>query len=164
MASTYTVTMEDTTIVADATLVIIRAATAVSSRASLLEIERAWCGQRGTATSQQLGIRLGQKASAFGTYTSATPSPVNIGGPASGISGSTSGAAAGAGVDASAEGAGTFTTIVPDSFNNLNGWLWVPTPEERIIVLPDTAVALKLVGTPSTLTNWYAGVTFRELN
>jgi hypothetical protein len=164
MAGVYTVSFENTTIVADATLVIIRAAAAIGTRASLLEVLRAWCSQRGTDTSDQLGIILGQKASAFGTYTSATPNPHVIGGAASGIAGGTAGAAATAGVDASAEGAGAVTSTITDDFNNLNGYLYVPTPEERLLVTPDTAVILKLVGTPGTLTGWSAGITFREVN
>lgn len=164
MASVYTVAMDNQTIVADATLVIVRAATAVSSRASVLEVLRISVSQHGTSTSQQLGIILGQKVSAFGTYTATTPAPHNIGGVASGISGSTSGAAAGAGTDASAEGAGAVTTLIPDGFNNLNGYVWVPTPEERIIIQPDLAFVVKLRGTPTTLTGWNAYLTFIEMN
>lgn len=163
MANVYSVTMQNQTIVADATLVIIRAATAVTSRASTLEILRAWVGQGATETSDQLGVLIGQKASAFGTYTSTTPAPHYLGGVASGITGSTSGAAAGSGTDASAEGAGTVTPVIYDGFNNVGGYLWVPTPEERIIVPPDVAIILKIVGTPATLTNWSAGITFREI-
>src|SRR6185503_14980407 len=122
----FAVTMSNQTVVADETLVIIRAATALTTRASILRLLRAWVGQHGTSTSQELGIIIAQKASAFGTYTSTTPAPLTVGGAASGISGSTSGAAAGAGTDASAEGAGTVTNIIHDAFNNLNGWLWVP--------------------------------------
>lgn len=159
----YTVLMANTTIVADATLVIVHSASAIGTRGSNLEILRAGVGQNGTATSQQLGIMIAQKASAFGTYTSTTPANHRIGGPASGISGGTAGAAATAGTDASAEGAGTVTPIIQDGFNNLTGWLWVPTPEERIVLTPDTAVILKIVGTPTTLTNWSAYLTFLEL-
>jgi hypothetical protein len=111
-----------------------------------------------------LGIQIGTKASAFGTYTSATPQPHMLGGAASGIAGGTAGAAATSGTDASAEGAGTFTPRFEEGFNNLNGYIWVPTPEERLIILPDQAVALKLHGTPTTLTNWHAFITFAELN
>jgi hypothetical protein len=164
MADVYSVTMENQTIVADATVIILRAATAVSSRASVLEVLRISVSQQGTSTSQQLGIILGQKASAFGTYTSTTPSPHNVGGVASGITGSTTGAAAGAGTDASAEGAGTVTTTIADAFNNLNGYLWVPTPEERIIIQPDLAFIVKIRGTPTTLTGWNAYLTYREVN
>ena len=160
----YSVSMSDTTIVADATLVIIRAAAAVSTRGSILEVVRAWCGQRSVDTNDQLGIILGQKVTAFGTYTSATPAPHQVGGAASGIAGGTAGAAATAGVDASGEGAGAVTATIADAFSNLNGWLWVPTPEEQFIIGPDIAVVLKLVGTPGTLTNWYAGITYTEIN
>ena len=164
MDQTYTVTMENQTVVADETFIIVRAATAWSSRGSLLEVLRITVDQQGTSTSQQLGIILGQKASAFGTYTSTTPAPSSIGSVASAIAGSTSGAAASAGTDASAEGAGTVTTMGSYGFNNLNGFLWVPTPEERIWIGPDLAFIVKLRGTPTTLTGWNAVLTFSELN
>jgi hypothetical protein len=164
MANTqaYSVTSATTTIVADATLVIIHTASTLV-RGSSVEILRAWASQHGTSTSQNLGILLAQKASAFGTYTSTTPSPLTIGGPASGITGGTAGAAGTAGTDASAEGAGAVTDIVADGFNNLNGYLWVPTPEERIRLPPDTAFILKIIGTPTTLTGWDFGVIYQEL-
>ena len=164
MDQTYTVTMENQTVVADETLIIVRAATAWSSRGSLLEVLRITVDQQGTSTSQQLGIILGQKASAFGTYTSTTPAPSSIGSVASAIAGSTSAAAASSGTDASAEGAGTVTTMGSYGFNNLNGFLWVPTPEERIWIGPDLAFIVKLRGTPTTLTGWNAVLTFQELN
>lgn len=163
MSSLYTVNMENQTIVADATLICVRAATAISSRGSLLEVERITISQQGTSTSQQLGVILGQKASAFGTFTSTTPSPHVIGGPASGITGSTSVAAASAGTDASAEGGGTVTPTIIDSFNNLNGYLWVPTPEERILIATDLAFIVKIRGTPTTLTGWNATLTYSEI-
>lgn len=164
MSSVYTVSMENVTIVANATLVIIRAATAVSSRGSSLVVTRCAVSQQGTSTAQQLGIQIGQKASAFGTYTSMAPSPHAIGGVASAIAGGTAGAAATSGVNASAEGAGTVSDIFSDGFNNLAGWLYVPTPEERILIQPDQAFILKLRGTPTTLTGWNAYVTFIELS
>ena len=164
MDQTYTVTMENQTVVADETLIIVRAATAWSSRGSLLEVLRITVDQQGTSTSQQLGIILGQKASAFGTYTSTTPAPTSIGSVVSAIAGSTTGAAASSGTDASAEGAGAVTTMGSFGFNNLNGFLWVPTPEERIWIGPDLAFIVKLRGTPTTLTGWNAVLTFSELN
>ena len=160
----YNVVMDNQTIIADSELVTIRAATAWSSRASMLEILRMSVSQRGTSTGQQLGIRWGLKASAFGTFTAATPVPLILGTVASAITGSTSNAASSAGVDSSANGAGTLTVAGVDAFNNLNGFLWVATPEERIIVGPDLTFLLQLQGTPTTLTGWNATLTFRELN
>ncbi len=164
MGAVYTVSMKDQTIIASADLVIIRTAAAIGTRASNIRILRAWVGQGSTETSEQLGIQLAHQASAFGTYTSATPRAHVLNGAASGIAGGTSGAAATSGVDASANAAGTKTEIVSDGFNNLNGWLWVPTPEERPVVPVDTAIVLAMIGTATTLTNWYAGITFEELN
>lgn len=161
--SVYTVSMADATIVADATLIVVHTAATVAARGSIIQVLRVSVGQRGSDTSDQLGIIIGQKASVFPTVTAATPAPHFLGGPASGIAGGIAGAAATAGVDASVEGAGAVTNTVTDAFNNLNGWLWVPTPEERFIVPADTAVIVKLVGTPATLTGWYADLTFLEL-
>lgn len=159
----YKVTMANQTIIADSEMITIRAATSYSSRASKLAILRMSCGQTSTTTSAQLAVRWGLKTSAFGTFTSTTPAPVAIGTVASAITGSTSNAASSAGTDASANGAGTLTVLGYEAFNNLNGWLWVPTPEERIIVGPDLTFVLQLQGTPSALTGWSADLTFMEL-
>ncbi len=160
----YSVVMANQTVIADSEMVIIHTASGLTTRASFIRLLRAWASQSGTATSQMLGIRLAVQASAFGTYTSTTPAPLVAGGNASGIAGGTAGAAATAGTDSSANAAGTKTNLIYDAFNNLNGWLWIPVPEERIIVPTDTAVVLALVGTPATLTNWNAGVIFEEMN
>lgn len=159
----YTVAMENVTIVADATLVIIHAAAAWGTAGSLLEVVRCTISQNETETSNQLGAILARKVTAFGTYTATTPTPHAIGAAASALAGATTGAAATAGTDASAEGAGATTTIHAEGFSNLSGFLWVPTPEERIILGPDQAFVLKLRGTPATLTGWNATVTYLEI-
>jgi hypothetical protein len=159
----YTVTMANQTVIADSEMITIRAATAWTSRASLLEILRITCSQSGTSTSQQLAIRCGLKASAFGTFTSTTPAPLTLNSVASAITGSTTNAASSSGTDSSANGGGTFTTLWQEGFNNLNGYLWVPTPEERVLVGPDLTFLVQLQGTPTTLTGWNAVLTFREL-
>jgi hypothetical protein len=160
----YSVVMANQTIIASSDMVIIRTANAIGTRASFIRVLRAWCSQNETETSQQLGIQLALQASAFGTYTSTTPAAHVVGGNASGITGGTTGAAGTAGTDASANAAGTKTAIITDGFNNLNGWLWVPTPEERIIIPTDTALVLAMIGTATTLTGWNAGISFEELN
>jgi len=160
----YSVTMQNQTIIADSEMVIIHTDSTLATRGSTIRILRAWCGQGATEVSDQLHIMLALQASAFGTYTSTTPTPHFVNGPASTIVGGTAGAEGTAGTDSSANAAGTRTPIIYDGFNNLNGWLWVPTPEERLIVPTDTAIVLKIVGTPATLTNWSAGITYEELN
>jgi len=163
VAGLYTVTMANQTVIADSEMVTIRAATSYASRASVLRIYRMSCTQSGTSTSQQLAVRWGLKASAFGTFTSTTPAPVEIGSVASAITGSTTNAASSSGTDSSANGAGTLTVLGQEGFNNLNGWLWVAVPEERILVGPDLTFLLQLQGTPTTLTGWNAMITFEEV-
>jgi len=163
MSQSYTVVMENQTIVADATLVLLRPAAALATAGSWLTVVRVDVSQSGTSTSQQLGIILARKATAFGTYTATTPANTTIGGPASGIAGGTAGAAATAGTDATAEGAGAVTAIKSEGFNNLSGYLWVPTPLELISLLPGAdAFIVKLRGTPTTLTGWNCVVTYIE--
>jgi len=162
--SVYSVVMQNQTIIASSDMVIIHTDSTLASGGSNIRILRAWCSQNETETSQQLGIMLALQASAFGTYTATTPAPHFIGGRVSGIAGGTAGAEGTAGTDASANAGGTKTPIVYDGFNNLNGWLWVPTPEERIVIPADTAIVLAMVGTATTLTGWNAGITYEELN
>jgi hypothetical protein len=164
MGAIYTVPMHNQTIIASGELVTIRTASAIGTRASNIRLLRAWCGQIDTETSQQLGIMLAIQATAFGTFTATTPVPHVLGGAASGIAGGTAQAAATAGTDSSANAAGAKTPIITDGFNNLTGWLWVPTPEERIIVPVDTCIVLAMIGTATALNNWSAGITFEELN
>lgn len=159
----FTVPMDDLTIIADATLVFIHAESAVATQGSLLEIIRAEAGQIGTDATDQIGIYLGRKESAYPTLVTATPQSHAIGGSASGIVGGTSGVAGTCGINASTEGGGTFTPLFPLVANNLNGLVWVPTPEERILVPADMAIALKIDGTPTGLDNWKASITFLEL-
>jgi hypothetical protein len=162
--SRYTIPMNNQTIIADSEMVIMRSATSFASRGSLNVIFRLKCSQQGTATSQQLGIRWGLKASAFGTYTATTPVPMVLGGVASALTGSTSNAAASAGTDSSSNGAGTLTVLDQQGFNNLNGFELIFTPEERIILGPDLTFVLQLQGTPTTLTGWNASVYYEELS
>ncbi len=162
--SVYSVIMNNQTIIPSSDMVIIHTDSTLATGGSNIRILRAWCSQTATETSEQLGIQLALQASAFGTYTSTTPAPHFIGGRVSGIAGGTAGAEGTAGTDASANAGGTKTPIIVDGFNNLNGWLWVPTPEERIILPADTAIVLAMIGTATTLTNWSAGITYEELN
>jgi hypothetical protein len=93
-----------------------------------------------------------------------TPSKTTTIDQASAITGGTAGAAGTAGINASAEGAGAKTVLLPDDFNVLNGWLWVPTPAE-VYDAPAGASAgfgLHFPAAPTTLTAWSAGITYQE--
>lgn len=130
-----------------------------------IDVKRCWASQTGTATSAQYRIQTNTQVTAFPTLVSATPSKTNITDPTSGITGNTTGAAGTCGINASAEGAGTKSNIVSDSFNNLNGHLWVPTPDE-IIRLGAGSVSGFGYHVPAalgSLTNWAVGVNYGEV-
>lgn len=132
-----------------------------------IQLTRAWCSQSGTTTSAQIRIALGFKVTAFPTLTSVTPEKTKPSDPSSYITGGTAGAAGTSGINASAEGAGTFTPKYVDAFNNLSGWLWTPSNaygEDFILSGADaTAIALKLLAAPANLTGWTFGLAYREL-
>lgn len=130
-----------------------------------LEFLRAWASQAGSATSAQQRIQLSTQVTAFPTLTSQAPVKTKLLDPASQIIGGTAGAAGTSGITASAEGAGGKTVVIPDSFNVLNGWLWVATPPETLMMNASAAsgLGLFLPTAPSSTANWNAGVTFREL-
>jgi len=161
MAYGYAVLMNDQTVSAAATLILIRPPAATS-----LRIVRVWASQKGSTTSSQIKIQIGRKASAFpSTLTGFTPQKLDEKDAASQVTGGTSGAAGTAGVLATSEGAGTFTSVIADAFNSLTGYLWVPGPREEIIVRANSADAfvVRFPETPAVTTNWHAGVIFEEM-
>jgi hypothetical protein len=131
-----------------------------------LEFLRYWVGQSANATSAQQRIQINTQASAFPTLTATTPTKLKPSDPnASVITGGTAGAAGTAGINASAEGAGTKTPVWDDAFNVLNGWLHVPTPPETRVMPAGFAQGVNLFFpvAPATLTNWAFGLVFREV-
>lgn len=131
-----------------------------------IEILRCWVSQHANATSAQQRVALCTKVAAFPTTAvSTTPIQTKVSDPVSLITGGTTIAAGKAGINVGTEGAGTLTTIISDAFNVLNGWLWIPTPRETIIITGTSAAAFSLFfpAAPTTLTGWNFGVTYAEL-
>jgi hypothetical protein len=131
-------------------------------------IKRAWVSQFGSTTSAQQRVQLGFKASAYqSTMTATTPQKLKSSDPASLITGAATIAAgtAALGISTGTEGAGTFTPIYTDAFNVLNGWLWVPTPDELIMLnsASNYCFTVYLPTAAGTTSNWNAGVIFAEL-
>ncbi len=130
-----------------------------------LRFLRFWVGQSANATSAQQRIELINKASVFPTVTAATPTKLKVADPnVSIITGGTAGAIGTAGTNASAEGAGTATVHHDDTFNALNGWLFVPTPDETKEYPAGfgNGLGLYFPVAPATLTNWAFGTHFAE--
>ena len=160
MAREYVISGANITVAGATTLIFLNPGTTRS-----LEILRMWVSQSANATSAQQRIQVETQVTAFPTLTSATPAALKRGDAASAIIGGTAGAAGTAGINASAEGAGGKTAIWDDAFNVLNGWLWVPTPRETIIMPASSASGLGLFfpSAPTTLTGWHFGMVYAEL-
>ena len=159
MDGQYTIIGENQTIAAAGTLVLIRPGAAFG-----FKVLRAWAKQAGTATSNQIRIQLGSKASAFPTtLASATPQKLDEKSPASQFTGGTSGAAGTCGINATSEGAGTFSAKFNDAFNTLTGFEWTPVFEElRYRAGSADAFVMRFPATPAQTTGWEWGVVIQE--
>jgi hypothetical protein len=161
----YSVTMKDATIALSPVTkdysVFINPAAAPKPNLNFI---RGWMSQRSSTTSAQLAIVIEQVSTAFGTYTSTSPVALKQAGPASTISGNTTGAAGTSGTNASVAATGSIVNFITDNFNNLNGYLWVATPKE-VISMPagsSSGIGIGLLVAPSSLNNWSAGLIFSE--
>lgn len=117
-----------------------------------LEIYRAWVQQSSSTTSAMTRVRILRKSATItGTASPPTPVPTEVGM-----------AAATATVKWIATAEGTDGVVLAEeAFNVLNGWLWLPVPEERIIVPPSGILALKFPAAPPSAAYTF-GITFRE--
>lgn len=161
MAREYIVKFTDQTVSGAITLLFVN-----PPAGRVLELIQVGLNQRGTTTGEMVGVSLGFKASVFPTLTSATPEKTKSGDPSSYVTGGTAGAAGTSGVLASAEGAGTFTEKIPDSFYNLQGYLWQRSERSRIIAAgaDSLAIAVKLRAAPTGTGNWSGHFIFAELD
>lgn len=121
---------------------------------------RAYIGQETSETSLQTSVRIVRK-SAAATVTAATiaadvrpldtsnTSTVQVGTAATGYAASTTGT--------------TSDTLIQESYNQVgSGWLWLPVPEERIVVPAGGLIALEPVETIAT-NLFNCGIVFVEI-
>ena len=125
-----------------------------------LEILSAQLGQDGSTVSAQEKVAFVRK-SAAATVTAAAAGThlfkTKTGDPTSGVQLGT----ALTGVIASAEGTDT-DVLYETGFNVLNGWVYLPVPEERIYMPGGAFLGLKFRTAPASAT-WQMQITFREL-
>ena len=133
-----------------ATAITILEVTAPST--AVIKVYRAWVEQSSVTTSTTTRIRILRKtATITGTASPPTPAPVDAS------------AASGATVKWIATAEGTDGTVIhEEAFNYLNGWVWLPVPEERIIVPPSGIIALKFPAAP-TSASWTFGMSYEEI-
>lgn len=123
-----------------------------------IETVRAWCNQSTITTSAQTRIQLLRKTGTAPTVASQAAVPLSPGMQASKCVNGT----AATGVTASAEGTDG-TVYIEEGFNIVNGWLYLPVPEERVMTGGSTAngIALKFPTAP-TSAGYVSGQTFLE--
>jgi hypothetical protein len=167
MAREYIVSSDNVTLSSTASpIIVFLNPVAAGASGCGIEIIHAWASQRAGATSAQTGVALGTKISVFPTMTTGvTPAKTKLSDPVSSLVSGTTGAAGTAGVNASANGAGTEIAVVNDNFNNLTGWNWYPSPGEGIVLMPGSTSGffMKLLGTISPSSGWSWGVAYKEL-
>lgn len=145
----YSVSFQSQTI---STAITILEVTAPST--AVLIIHRAWISAN-TTTAAAVNIQILRKsAAATGTATPPTASPID--GSASLTTGAT--------IRWKATVEGTAGSILYDDWLRADGgpWIYLPVPEERIIVPPSGIIALKFATAPAS-NSYSAGIVFEEL-
>lgn len=163
MARLFTVGGSNITLAGAVTAVFINPPAAPSCG---IRVVHFWAQQSGNATSAQTRIQTVTQVTAFPTLTSATPAKLMRHDPnVAVITGGTAGAAGTAGINASAEGAGTKTVVQEYAFNNLNGIDQILSAKEVIELAAGLASGFGLFfpAAPSILTGWSFGVTYEEI-
>lgn len=138
---------------------------AAGNAGAIIAVERVEVTQNHNATGAQVRIAVGQRDTAGTlTLTSATPNPLVLGGPASGITGGTNGLTAGkCGVNSSADSGGTYTNTYPVNPNNLGGFAWLAVPEQKMILPPSTLFVVRFLAAPGDTAGWTVSVWYDEL-
>lgn len=131
---------------------------------SVLAINRVEITQDENATSAMVRAALSARTGGNLTVATITPSAAMYGGAASAIAGVAGTLAAGkCGITGSADATPTYIDLVSAAFNALNGWLWIPTPSERIFVTGAVAFVVRFLVDPGTLLGWSCTVNFEEI-
>jgi hypothetical protein len=134
----YSVTLDGVSLTAAITELI--TITAHTNRSLILT--RAWVSQRSNTTSAQQAIKIVRQSASGTTVSAPALNPLDP-----------DDAAAGFTAKGMCTVLGTDTTVqYTDSFNWQNGWLWLPVPEERIVVVGAGIISLKLPVAPAALT------------
>ncbi len=164
MGRRYSLSGENQTMSTGSVLAAMQSA-AAGNAGAIIEIERVEVTQSHNATSAQSRIVLCQRDTAGTlTVTGATPNPLILGGPASGITSGTSPlTVAKCGVTSSADSGGTYTNTWPCNPNNQGGYVWIPIKEHDLILPPSTVFVVRFLAAPIDLAGWTVTVIYHEI-
>ena len=165
MGRVYTVIGENLTLGTGSVLVALQTNSTVNA-AAIVRPLRIEVSQNGTLTSNNPRLLFSTRDTA-GTLTMTSVTPVNtdLGGPASGLAGSTApaGAVARIGINSSADSGGTYTNHWACAPNVLSGYLYLPVPEERIVIPASTLWCVRFAAAPGTTTGWAITLVYEEV-
>ena len=167
MGRIYSVTGENLT-VTTTTRGLIGLATSATELAAggRLKIKRVEVSQRANATSAQCGLLFSKRDQAATLTHAAGRTPVNLdyGGLISAIISGTAGhTPLNCGTGSTVDSGGTYVDIWSADFNCLNGYLWIPTPGEEIIIHNTSIFCVRFAADPGTLTGWTITLVYEEL-
>lgn len=148
----YKIGLENTAVTGAITLVQLKAGSTCA-----VMLLRAYCSQSNQTSVAMQPIEIVRKSGAA-TVTSGTPLLVDPGDSAAASAGGTSAT----GTNASSEGTDG-DILLRENFDVLNPWIWLPTPEERIIVAPSGIIGLKFPIAPGSSMTVSAGFYFAEI-
>jgi hypothetical protein len=138
MSGAYTLVRTSTT---TSTAITIQQVTAPAG--TMIEFTRCWVNQSTITTSAQTRIQFLRKSTAA-TVTSATPALLGVGMQASKCVGGTGAT----GITATNEQTDA-AVWVEEGWNIVNGWLYLPVPEERVYII-NTTGGLKFPTAPTS--------------
>ncbi len=137
---------------------------AAGSAASNIEVKRVEITQNNQTALAMCRISFATQTGTTTTGTSTSPVTVRpLGGAASGLAGNTnvSGGTGRSGTNLSVNTTPGYTKHHYADFANLNGYIWVPTPETQIWIPPSTMWGIVFEADP-TLAGWTVSVWLDE--
>ena len=166
MGKTTILTAENGTLTTAVRNLVHISSAAAGAAAAHLRVKRVEISQNGSTTLQMIrGAFSLQTAGTTVTATAVTPVNVSpLGGPASGLTGSTApaGAAARTGVFATVNTTPTYVDHHTFNFANLNGYIWKPDPTEELWIPASTIWTARFLADPTTMTGWTISVILDE--
>ena len=170
MGRRYNITATDITLVtAVNVLAAIYPVATPPAAGSVIAIKRVEVTQAENATSAAARVLLSARTGGNLTVATVTPSPTMYGGAASAIAGVAGTLAAGkCGITGSADATPTYVDLITVGYNVLNGWLWIPTPEEVLYFTGAVAFVVRVGGPagaadPGNLNGWNVSINFEEI-
>lgn len=161
---TYALSGENLTITTTLPLLTIATSATEMNAGGRFKLRRVEISQNGTATAAMVRFEICKRDQAATlTITGGTPAPLDVGGPISAFVSNTAGhTPLNCGFAATVDSNGTYTHIMYMNFCNLNGYLWIPTPGEEIIIHNTSVLCIKPVAAPGAAAGWTCTVVWDE--